>query len=273
MNNNITIRPFQPANFEPVYELVHQVIAQVYPRYYPMHVVDFFHEHHNRQHMQQDIPNGETVLLYVDDTLAGTGSIVHNEIKRMLLLPAFHGKGLGSRLLKTLENSSTAAPHDILHLHSTLAAFPFYIKHGYEQTSFVSDDIGRHEFLCYFNMRKYMNRGFAFNYNCKKFIGLQNSESGQVNDETIFTYHQHGSTLWGEYSGGQIEKGFLTGTVEKDGRLQFAYQHMDESGELRTGICHSVPTIDEDGKIILQESWQWANGDCSRGESLLQEIT
>lgn len=272
MNKNIEIRHYTPDDFNRVYDLVHQVIAEVYPQYYPKHVAAFFHEHHNRKKMQQDIPNGETYLLHVNDKLAGTGSIVNNEIKRMLVLPAFHGKGLGSRLLKTLENSTTALSHDVLKLHSTLAAFPFYLKHSYEQTSFVSDEISHDEFLCYFNMQKFMNRSYAINYNGKKFIGMQNSETGQVDDETVFTYHQRGATLWGEYSGGQVDKGFLTGTVEHNGNLQFAYQHVDKTGILRTGLCHSTPTLDRDGKIILQESWQWTNGDCSQGESAVREI-
>ena len=33
-----------------------------------------------------------------------------------------------------------------------------------------------------------------------------NSENGEVNEQTIFTYHQNGKLLWEEYSGGNILK-------------------------------------------------------------------
>lgn len=33
-----------------------------------------------------------------------------------------------------------------------------------------------------------------------------NSENGEVNEQTIFTYHQNGKLLWADYSGGNILK-------------------------------------------------------------------
>ena len=36
-------------------------------------------------------------------------------------------------------------------------------------------------------------------------------------------------------------------------------------------VDFNVP-LDENGKIKLLERWQWLNGDCSTGESVLVEI-
>ena len=109
------------------------------------------------------------------------------------------------------------------------------------------------------------------NLDNKTFTSLSNSENGEVTKETVFQYHQEGSLIWAEYSGGEIVKGFLLGKSE-NGELNFGYQHMNILGELITGECTSIPEINEDGKIILHESWQWTCKDYSTGKSTLIEV-
>lgn len=50
------------------------------------------------------------------------------------------------------------------------------------------------------------------------------------------------------------------------------YQHMNRKIQIKTGRCHSVPTVLENGKIELSEQWQWTSGDYSKGQSLLVEV-
>lgn len=99
-----------------------------------------------------------------------------------------------------------------------------------------------------------------------------NSENGEVNGQTVFIYHQKENLLWAEYSGGDICKGSLIGTVLNNGELDFVYHHMNNKMEIKTGKCHSIPNILENGKLELSEQWEWTSGDCSKGESLLTEV-
>lgn len=110
------------------------------------------------------------------------------------------------------------------------------------------------------------------NYDGRKFIPKMNSENGEVGEQTNFTYHQNGNLLWDEYSGGDILKGSLIGSVLCNGELDFVYHHMNQNMQIKTGKCHSVPTVQENGKIELSEKWQWTSGDYSKGESLLVEV-
>ena len=64
-------------------------------------------------------------------------------------------------------------------------------------------------------------------YDGRRFIPKMNSENGEVNEQTILTYHQKGKVLWAEYSGGNILKVFLIGTVSINGELDFVYHHMN----------------------------------------------
>jgi hypothetical protein len=110
------------------------------------------------------------------------------------------------------------------------------------------------------------------NYHNKKFRPVSNTENGETSEETLFHYQQEGNILTCSYSGGQIVSGQLIGLVDPDGNIDMRYQQVNQKGELMTGICKSVPEILSDGRICLHESWQWTSGDCSKGNSVLEEV-
>ena len=109
------------------------------------------------------------------------------------------------------------------------------------------------------------------NYDNKKFESISNTENGEVNEETIFHYHQNENYIWAEYSGGKIIKGFLVGYIADDGKLHFHYEHINNERIIRTGKCESEAKINNDGKIELTEKWEWTNGDKSNGKSKIIE--
>lgn len=112
----------------------------------------------------------------------------------------------------------------------------------------------------------------SVSYDGKRFVPLVNTENGEVDNQTVFEYHQDGNVLWADYSGGEILKGQLLGTVDSNGELDFYYQHVNQQNQIRVGKCHSIPRILENGKIELSEEWQWLNGDMSKGSSVIREI-
>ncbi|TVP54190.1 MAG: n-acetylglutamate synthase [Mongoliibacter sp.] len=110
------------------------------------------------------------------------------------------------------------------------------------------------------------------NYHGKKFIAVTNTANGESSSSTVFHYQQDGYLLTAEYSGGEIEKGYILGKVDAKGHIDMVYQHVNTQGEIRTGKCHSVPYFTESGNLRLKESWQWTNGDLSHGSSEIEEI-
>ena len=105
--------------------------------------------------------------------------------------------------------------------------------------------------------------------NDRFFTAVENSESGEVSDKTIFAYHQKNSAIWAEYSGGSIIKGFLVGKIDEYNRLHFSYQHINTKGEVKSGTCDSDPKF-ERGKLRFYESWKWSTGET--GSSIIEEI-
>ena len=108
-----------------------------------------------------------------------------------------------------------------------------------------------------------------FSLEDKFFTAIENSESGEVSGDTVFSYHQKGNAIWAEYSGGSIVKGFLLGTMDENHNLHFTYQHINTEGEIKSGACDSKPQI-ENGKLRFYESWKWTNGE--EGTSIIEEI-
>jgi hypothetical protein len=110
------------------------------------------------------------------------------------------------------------------------------------------------------------------NYHNKKFKAVANTDNGETSEETIFEYQQSGNILTATYSGGAIVKGHLIGLVDAAGHIDMRYHQVNQAGLLMTGKCYSTPEIMDNGKIRLHEIWEWTSGDCSKGNSIIEEI-
>ena len=113
------------------------------------------------------------------------------------------------------------------------------------------------------------DREEPFSVDGRLFTAVENSESGEVSDQTIFCYYQKGNVIWAEYSGGSVVKGFLVGTMDEKQCLHFTYQHINTAGELKAGSCDSEPQ-EENGRLRFYEKWQWTTGE--EGTSIIEEI-
>ncbi len=110
------------------------------------------------------------------------------------------------------------------------------------------------------------------NYDGRIFRSVSNSGNGDVDNDTIFKYHQVDDIVMATYSGGAIRFGTLIATVSPEGTLDMRYSHVNKEGQLATGICSSEPEVLPDGRIRLHEEWQWTSGDLSEGSSVIEEI-
>ena len=263
----------KPEDLQAVYNVMQHTIKTIYPKYYPMEVVDFFCEHHSEDAIEKDINNGYVSVLKIDGTIVATGCFVDNHITRVYVLPEHQKKGYGTFIMKNIEEQ-IGEKFDKAYLDASLPAAALYEKLGFVTVMHERYPVENGVILAYEVMEKELHKiSTDINYDGRKFIPKMNSENGEVGEQTNFTYHQNGNLLWAEYSGGDILKGSLIGTVLCNGELDFVYHHMNQNMQIKTGKCHSVPTVQENGKIELSEQWQWTSGDCSKGESLLVEVS
>ncbi|MEU0354640.1 hypothetical protein [Streptomyces cyaneofuscatus] len=94
---------------------------------------------------------------------------------------------------------------------------------------------------------------------------------GQVGTRTRFTYHQQGGAVWAEYAGGDVVRGHLVGTREGDA-LDFRYVQLKQDGTTSSGHCLSTVTELPDGRVRLDERWEWESQEGS-GTSVVEEVT
>lgn len=107
------------------------------------------------------------------------------------------------------------------------------------------------------------------NYDNKRFRPV----GGRTGEESrVAVYRQHGDLLWGEFVGGHARRGVLTGTSASDGRLEFGYCMVLDTGEVVSGHCRSTPEILADGRIRLHETWERYGAQASAGVSCIEEI-
>lgn len=111
-----------------------------------------------------------------------------------------------------------------------------------------------------------------YNYHNKVFRSLSNSNNGEVSSETVFEYAQSGNIVTAVYKGGSIINGSLIALMDEEGKLDMRYQHINNAGQLMTGICISTPELLPNGKLRLHEKWQWTCADRSKGESIIEEV-
>ena len=298
------IRLAEMKDLENVLQITRDTISEIYSHYYAEGVVVFFLKHHSRDHVLSDIEKGLVWLLEADDCLVGTVTVKEDAINRLFVLPEYQFRGYGSQLMDFAE-AKIAEKFNYIHIDSSLAAKEMYLKRGYREKKTCRIQADNGDILIYDEMekrigsqqgRKRVKNNFftrqvcaasstnigtlatrkegsqhEYNYDGKIFVPQSNTENGEVDAETIFHYFQDQDLFWAEYSGGDVLKGHMIGTVSENGELKFHYQHRNKDGQVRIGRCHSTPQILQNGKIALQEKWEWLNGDLSSGESVVVE--
>lgn len=106
----------------------------------------------------------------------------------------------------------------------------------------------------------------------KKFITTEN-KNGLSSSETIFAYFQKGNTITGTYQGGEIKEGFVVGKQVSDTEIELLFQCITSTGDLKAGTSQGIISTDSEGKLLLNFTWQWLNGDQSSGTSSYIELT
>ncbi len=101
-------------------------------------------------------------------------------------------------------------------------------------------------------------------------VGVENDAAGDVGPDTVFEFEQDGSRLSGTYSGGSVVEGHLLGTIEGN-RWDIRYVQLTADGETATG--HSVGVVSrlEDGRVRVEDEWEWESK-LGSGTSVHEEI-
>ena len=122
--------------------------------------------------------------------------------------------------MQCLENN-ISLNYDTVYLDASLPASQMYEKRGYKTIKYQQWPVANGVILVYGIMEKSLPAAnISICYEGKYFIPKMNSENGELDKQTIFSYHQKGSMLWADYSGG--EEAVLIKPAEKEDALILA---------------------------------------------------
>lgn len=135
-------------------DVLHTAIKTVYPRFYPKEVVDFFCNHHSREHVLEGIASGNMGVLMDEDVIIGTGCYYGNHITGVYVLPKYQNKGCGTMIIDHLERE-IAKKYDSVELDASLAAVILYEHRGYKTVGHGKYDLENGVKLVFEKMRKH----------------------------------------------------------------------------------------------------------------------
>ncbi|MDV7223946.1 hypothetical protein [Streptomyces prunicolor] len=103
------------------------------------------------------------------------------------------------------------------------------------------------------------------------FAPVADQAPGQVGTRTRFAYHEKDGEIWAEYAGGDVVRGQLVGTRAGD-RLDFRYVQLKTDGTTSSGHCLSEVVELSDGRVRLDETWEWESQP-GNGTSIVEQVT
>ena len=101
-------------------------------------------------------------------------------------------------------------------------------------------------------------------------FGVVDSGGGVATTATTFRYAEADGVVTATYEGGTIRRGFLVGTREGDS-LDFRYVQLQTDGSTATGHCTTELEVLPDGRVRLNETWEWESRD-GNGRSIAEEL-
>jgi GNAT superfamily N-acetyltransferase len=150
----VELRPFRPADAEPVTRLIHSTIVACYTGVYPPRAVAFFKDYHALERVVERHAAGRVVVACSGDDIVATGSLVGPEISGVFVDPALQGRGVGALVMDALESAARETGLLAAELSVSLPSRGFYECRGYRILEARSIDVGEGERLEYWAAEK-----------------------------------------------------------------------------------------------------------------------
>ncbi len=98
-------------------------------------------------------------------------------------------------------------------------------------------------------------------------------ETASAGDVPVGRYHQDGDTVWADFDGGRVVRGYLVGRRTDDDSLDLAYCQVLADATVVSGRVRSTPELLPDGRVRLREEWERYGPHASRGVSVIEEVS
>ena len=144
---------FMAEHLEALGQLIEETIERSYAGVYGPGARRFFKDYHCRENILKDAATGYTILAWRAGELAGTGTLVGEDIRRVFINPGCQRNGIGRLIMAELESQARSRGLRRVSLSASLPALEFYRRLGYSITAEACEDCNGDP-LRYYEMAK-----------------------------------------------------------------------------------------------------------------------
>jgi GNAT superfamily N-acetyltransferase len=139
----ISIRDFKPGDEKELSEMSRSCIVTLNSKDMEKHEVDATYEYFSPERFLEESGKARVIVAELDGEIAGTATLDGDVVRAVFVSPSTHGKGVGSALMKYIEEAAKAAGVTKLVLRSSPYAEGFYKKLGYVAVNEIHNEVGR----------------------------------------------------------------------------------------------------------------------------------
>lgn len=143
---NVRFRRFKEVDAEEVRNIIVRNFLEVNSKDYGIEAMQFLANVYDVNKVLQVASYAHMYVFEVDDKIVGTGSISSywgSETESILLtifvLPEYHSKGIGSKIIETLEQDELFLRANRIEIPASITATEFYRKFGYNYKNGVKE--------------------------------------------------------------------------------------------------------------------------------------
>lgn len=129
----IDIRVFEPDDAQQVAALIRKALREVNSADYPPEVITSLCDYFVPETLCELTLRREVLVAMVDGVIVGTASIEESVVYTVFVHPQYHGRGIGTRLMKEIEGLAVAHGHSVVRTPASVSAVGFYTKLGYRE--------------------------------------------------------------------------------------------------------------------------------------------
>ncbi|MHA1672909.1 MAG: GNAT family N-acetyltransferase [Promethearchaeota archaeon] len=132
-------RQFRTIDASAVSALIIADLKQINSKFYPEDVIKRMINLYTPRRIIQTAQSQLVLVAEMFDEIVGTATISHNFFGSVFTRPDLHGKGVGTKLMDTLERLTKQNGMTEVKLHASINAVKFYEKRGFEIIGTVND--------------------------------------------------------------------------------------------------------------------------------------
>ncbi len=129
----LVIRKFEDDDALEASDLIRKTLSEENSKFYPNSVIDYMSNEYSPKFLIELSKEREFFVAVANTKIIGTITIIDDYIGTVFVNPEHHNKGIGTKLMETIENLVREKRIKNLRLESSINAVEFYEKLGYNK--------------------------------------------------------------------------------------------------------------------------------------------